>query len=223
MSNITKRQKDLLLIILAAVFLIVLVAYSYFLVYAPVKATNDQLKQTMETEREVLFVLRQEAAKKEKSDSSSTLQLQQKVPVKPLEDAVLLQITKAEIKSNSIVKDVAFVRSPFDIATPPESVENVSQLLTTVAIEVEAYSDLMRFISELENMERFFVVDSIKFVGPDEVKEMGVERELIPLTVSFSAFYRSDLENLVNETPKINAPSGSQKSDPFSFNKGSAE
>jgi len=92
-----------------------------------------------------------------------------------------------------------------------------------VAIEVATYSELMRFIAELENMERVFVVDSIKFVGPDEVKEMGVERELIPLTVSFSAFYRSDLENLVNETPKINAPSGSQKSDPFSFNKGSAE
>ena len=223
MSNITKRQKDILLIILAAVFLIVLVAYSYFLVYAPVKATNDQLKQTMETEREVLFALRQEAAKKEKSDSSSTLQLQQKVPVKPLEDAVLLQITKAEIKSNSFVKDIAFVRSPFEIATPPESVENVSQLLTTVEIEVETYSDLMRFIAELEDMERIFVVDSINFIGPEEVKEMGVDNELIPLTVSFSAFFRSDLVNLVNETPKINAPSGSQKNDPFSFNKGSAE
>ena len=37
MTNLTKRQKEIALVILSSLFFIVLAAYAYFMVYAPVK------------------------------------------------------------------------------------------------------------------------------------------------------------------------------------------
>lgn len=223
MSSFTKRQKEIFLIVLASIFLVSIVAYSYFLVYSPIKESTDQVKQTVESERNVLFTLRKEAAEQEQADSSSTLRSQQKVPVKPLEDAVLLQVTKAEIKSGSAVKNVHFSKRELDLIDAPENVENIFGLTTTVELEVDTYDNLIKFIEEIEQMERIFIVDSIEFAGPDEVKEIETIQEIIPLKVSFTAFYRADLNNLIDEVPKVNAPSASQKVNPFSFNKGTEE
>lgn len=220
MSSFSKRQKEMFLLVIASVFLVVLGAYSYVLVFSPAKEEYDRLEQAVEQERATLFALRTQAAEKKQTDSTSTLRFQQKVPVKPLQDAVLLQINKAEIKSDAVIKNVNFTESGFAIVDPPEHVENVSRLLTTVEVEVEKYQDLVKFIDEIEKMERIFVIYSINFQGLDEVIEAETEEKLIALTVSFSAFYRPDLKNLEEEVPKINAPPSSQKTTPFPYNEG---
>lgn len=208
------------LLVIASVFLVALIAYSYVVVFSPAKEEYDRLEQTVDQERATLFALKTEAAEKEKTDSTSTLSYQQKVPVKSLQDAVLLQINKAEVKSDAIIKKVNFAESDFAIVDPPEHVENVSRLLTTVEVEVEKYKDLVKFIDEIEQMERIFVIDSINFKGPDEVIDPNTIEELTSLTVSFSAFYRADLKKLEEEVPKINAPPSSQKTTPFPYNEG---
>lgn len=218
MSNFTKKQKETFLIVVSALFFVALVSYTYYMVFTPVKASTSQLKTSVENEREVLITLRKQMMEKKQADSTSTLRYQEKVPVKSLEDAVLLQVSMAEIKADGIVKDVSFEKSDFEILDPPELVENVSQLLTTVQLEVDSYSKIIRFVNEIEKMNRIFIVDSIQFTGPEEVKEVEIEDELISLAVSFTAFYRADLKNLLDEVPKVNAPPGSQKNDPFPFN-----
>jgi len=223
MSNYTKRQKEIFLIVIASIFLIVLSSYSYFIVFSPIKTVNNQQKLTADIEREILFALRKEVTTKEKSVSTSTLGAQRKVPVKPLEDAVLLQVSEAETKSGTIVRNISFTKNEFEILTPPENVENVSQVLTMVELEVNTYPELINFITEIERMERVFIIDSINFAGPEEVVEADVEKEPLILTVSFTAFYRGDLVNLMDEAPKVSAPSGSKKSDPFPYNEGKEE
>lgn len=218
MSRFSKKQKETFLIVVSALFFVALVSYTYYMVFTPVKQSTSQLKISVENEREILITLRKQIIEKAQADSTSTLRYQEKVPVKPLEDAVLLQVAMAEIKADGIVKDVSFEKSDFEILDPPESVENVSQLLTTVLLEVDSYSKIIRFVDEIEKMNRIFIVDSIQFAGPEEVREVESEDEIISLAVSFTAFYRADLENLLDEVPKINAPPGSQKNDPFPFN-----
>lgn len=218
MSRFSKKQKETFLIVVSALFFVALVSYTYYMVFTPVKQSTSQLKISVENEREILITLRKQMIEKAQADSTSTLRYQEKVPVKPLEDAVLLQVAMAEIKADGIVKDVSFEKSDFEMLDPPESVENVSQLLTTVLLEVDSYSKIIRFVDEIEKMNRIFIVDSIQFAGPEEVREVESEDEVISLAVSFTAFYRADLENLLDEVPKINAPPGSQKNDPFPFN-----
>ena len=54
----------------------------------------------------------------------------------------------------------------------------------------------------------------VKFVTNNWMKE------LIEMTVAFSAFYRPDLVGLQHEVPKIDAPPASEKIDPTPFNDG---
>ena len=108
MTNLTKRQKETALVILSVLLFISLAAYSYFILYVPVKETNEQMKLTTSNERDVLFALRKQSAAKGQTDTTSSQPLQRKVPSMPLEDAVLLQIGKAETKSGSMVQDITF-------------------------------------------------------------------------------------------------------------------
>ena len=207
---------------LSIVFLIALCLYSYFLIYAPVKEANDQMKQTIANERDVLFALRKQAAGQALSnETSGTSQpLQRKVPVKPLEEAVLLQVEKAEVKSGSFVLDVTFTHSDYVIENPPEHVENVSRLLTEEYLEAVSYLDVQKFIDEIEKMERVYVIESIMIDVPEELRDMESEVEPMQMTIAFNAFYRGDLIELEPEAPKTDAPLPADKADPTPYNSG---
>jgi len=219
-TNLTKRQKETALVVLSVLLFISLAAYSYFILYVPVKDTNEQMKLTTSNERDVLFSLRKQSAAKGQTDTTSSQPLQRKVPTMPLEDAVLLQIGKAETKSGSLVQEITFAQGEFIIENPVENVENVDQLLTEVVLQSDSYTGIEKFVDEIERMERIFIIDSISINVPGEIRDQQVDEELIEMTVAFSAFYRPDLVGLKHEVPKIDAPPDSEKVDPTPFNDG---
>jgi type IV pilus assembly protein PilO len=220
MTNLTKRQKEMALVVLSVILFLSLGAYSYFLVYTPAKDTNDQVKLTTSNERDVLFALQKQSASKGQTDTASSQPLQRKVPTKPLEDAVVLEIGKAEIKSGTTVQGITFTQGEFVIENPPELVENVSQLLTEVVLQSDSYIGIEKFVDEIEKMDRIFIIDSINFNVPEEIREEELEKDFIEMTVTFSAFYRPDLIDLHIEAPKTNAPPPSEKIDPTPYNDG---
>jgi len=203
MTNLSKRQKETALVVLSSFLFLALVAYSYFNIYAPVKETHKQMELSVANERDLLFALRKQKANTELLASSNSQPLQRKVPVKPIEDVVLLQISKAEIKSDSLVKNVTFTLSEAALEGLPEEENNVHQMLTEVTLEVESYKGIQKFIEEIERMDRIFIVDSIAFTGTEEVREIDAAENILELTLSFSAYYRPDLIDLQNETPKV--------------------
>lgn len=219
MSNMTKRQKEMGLFVLAIVFLIVLVAYSYFQVYAPAKESNERATQTLANERDILFALQRQEAQQSETGTSSSRPLQEKLPVKPLEDLILLQVQEAEVKSEAYVHEVNFSLEEPIIENLPEQVENVQAVIAEVHLAANAYSQIDRFIEEIESMERIFVMDHIEFTAPDEVRTVEQESGLMELIVTFHAFYRPDLGNLANEAPKVDAPVPAGKQDPTPLNK----
>ena len=89
------------------------------------KNANERATQTLANERDVLFALQRQEAQQRPSGSSSSRPLQEKVPVKPLEDLILLQVQKAEVKSEVIVNEVNFSLEDMIIENPPEQVENI--------------------------------------------------------------------------------------------------
>ena len=218
MTNLTKRQKETALVVLSILLFFALAAYSYFLVYTPAKEANEQIKLSTSNERDVLFALQKQLAAKGQTDSASSQPLQRKLPTNPLEDAVLLQIGKAEIKSDTTVRGVSFSQGEFVIENPPEMVENVNQLLTEVVLQSNSYIGIEKFVEEIEKMERIFIIDSINFNAPGEVRDQELTEGLLEMTVAFSAFYRPDLVGLQHEVPKIDAPPPSEKIDPTPYN-----
>ncbi len=221
--NLSKKQQEFGLLLLSIVLFISVGTYSYLKLYAPVKETHEQLKIENSNQRDILYALRMQEAGKTDTDFANSHTLQRKVPVLPLEDAVLLQITKAEVKSGSTVLDVDFSLGEFVIPDATEGVTNVNQLLTEVYIESDSYSSIEKFIVEIEQMDRIFIVEAIEMESPEEKQDIDGEIEPMRLTLSFSAFYRPDLVELKGDTPKVDAPSSAEKNDPTPFNDSAVE
>lgn len=218
MSNLTKRQKEMGLLVLAIVFLIVLAAYSYFQIYAPAKESNERVIQTLANERDILFALQRQEALQSQTGTSSSRRLQEKLPVKPLEDLILLQVQKAEVKSDAYVHEVNFSLEQPLFENLPEQVENVQAVIAELHLSADTYKQINRFIEEIESMERIFIMDRVEFTAVDEVRTAGQENGRIELIVAFHAFYRSDLGNLEDEAPKVDAPVPAGKLDPTPIN-----
>lgn len=218
MNKLTKRQKEQALVVLAVLFLITLGAYSYLQLYSPAKQANEHVVQVLTNERDILFALQRQEAQQSGEKTFSSRSLQQQVPVKPLEDQILLQVHEAEIKSDTFVDEVNFTLEESVIDNLPEGVEQVHALLTEVRLQADAYSKVDQFLEEIEGLKRIVVIESVEFVAPLEDRTVNEEAELMDLIVTFRAFFRPDLVDLQEETPKVDAPEPSTKKDPTPIN-----
>lgn len=218
MSNLSKRQKDVALVVLSVIFLLSLALYSYFKIYAPAKDMNERALQSFSNERDILFALQRQQAQQVPNQTTNSRILQQQLPVVPLEDLILLQVQEAEVKSDTYVQEVNFSFEEALIETPPEDVQNVQAIIAEVHLLATDYANVDRFIEEIESMERIFVIDGIEFTAPEEIRTTDDEGDLQELTVTFHAFYRNDLPGLLDDAPKVDAPPSANKSDPTPFN-----
>lgn len=220
MSSMTKRQKETALIVLAAVLLLALAAYSYFLLYAPARDSALQAEQSLSSERDVLMALQTQMKELPEGEKISTSELQQKVSIEPLSELIVLQIEQAELLSGSLVTNIAIAEEPVVLPVPVEGLENLQEVQTTVSIEVADYKNITSFIKEIEAMDRILIVDSIDFGALEEVTTADQERELLDVTLSFSAYFRPDLIALLDTVPKVDAPPPAGKVNPLAQNDG---
>lgn len=220
MNNLTRKQKEVGLIVLSSVFCLIMILYAYFTFYVPKKESLAVAEMTLTTDRQVLFALEQQLADQPEIPIVSSLELQKKVPVDPLTELVILQIEKAEVVSNSLVQSVGFSEGPFVIESPPEGVETLQQLLVNLSIETPTYATLEAFIDEIEKLDRILIVDNISFSSPGEVTAEESEPSKLQLSLSFTAFYRPDLVELLEEVPKVDTPPPADKTNPLPSNNG---
>lgn len=216
---LSKRQQHFVLIGLAVVFLAGVIYYSLFTLYLPVNEQKEQAAAQLASERDILFALQKQLANKDSDETISSGPLQKKVPVIPLEDALLLRIDKAEVKSNSRVKNVKFSKGEFVAEALPETVQNLETVLMEVELVADTYEQVEKFIYEIEEMLRIMNVETIQFKGTAEKTQAETDNEELELVISFNAFFRPDLVNLQNEAPRVDAPGAALKDDPTTINK----
>lgn len=222
-TSITPKQKELLLLAIAMLFFSALLFYSYFSIYRPAREERLQAQQQVANDRHVLIKLQQQLADLAFEETASSLPLQKKVPVERLEEMILLQIGKAEIVSGVFVENISFSDGSIVIENAPEGVENVMELQTTVNMTAKTYKQLELFIEEVEKLERITIVNSISFAATEELTGEVDEHEPLRLNIAFSAYYRPDLQTLVDEAPKIDVPPSANKKNPLPFNNGTEE
>lgn len=224
MRSLTKRQKDMALLVLSIIFFIILISYSWFQLFTPAKEENTRVVDSLVNQREIQFELQRQLAAKTEDVSSSSRPLQKKVPVLPLEELLIVQLERAEVKSDTLIQDVLFTKEDLVLNEEASSVEeetitdnpsaSLNQLLIDVDLTASSYEQLDRFIREMEQTERIFIVQSIDFDPPEEQVEADAEVEPLELTISFQAFYRPDLTELQSEVPKLDAPMPAGKDNP---------
>ena len=220
MSSMTKSQKEKALIALAILFLLALGFYSYFLMYVPAKDAREQAQQSLRSERDVLMALQTQIKELPESDTVSTLELQKKVSIDPLSELMVLQIEEAELISGTQIEAIQLAEADVELPIPVEGLENLKEVETTVAFSAENYREITDFISEIEDMERILVIESINFGANPEVREVIEETDPLQVTLSFAAYYRPDLIALEDTVPKIDAPAPADKKDPLPANDG---
>jgi type IV pilus assembly protein PilO len=218
MNNLTRKQKEIGLIVLSSLFCLIMIAYAYFTFFVPKKDSLAVAETTLTTDRQVLFALEQQLANQPEIPIVSSLELQKKVPIDPLTELIILQIEKAEVVSDSLVQSIGFSEGPFVIEAPPEGVETLQQLLVNLSIETSSYATLEAFIDEIEKLDRILIVDNISFSSPGEVMTEELEPAKLQLSLSFTAFYRPDLLELIDEGPKVDTPAPADKSNPLPSN-----
>lgn len=101
-------KRDSIVLGVGTLLLIVLIVMGQFVYLSPLKTDLVSKKQSLENEQKLLEI----SSKKKAVTASKTVQdsreLQKKLPVKPMEDAFILDLEKAETLSNSEIKSMSF-------------------------------------------------------------------------------------------------------------------
>ncbi|WHZ01899.1 pilus assembly protein PilO [Neobacillus sp. YX16] len=232
-----------LIIGFAILFLVLFIIYAQFFLLTPLKSDLEIKEQTLKSEEKLLDVISQKNVDDTKQVREETRELQKKVPVKPLQEQFILDLEKAENVSNSKIKSMSFTKNVE--ATTAETTENntgtttedsgtssdatvteqqpgqantngLKKLTVSLSVESPTYEDLEMFISTLESFTRIVVVESINYSGGEEITSLEQVNEPLSYSLTISAYYMPELNDLIADLPKIDAPAPANKDNPLS-------
>jgi type IV pilus assembly protein PilO len=113
----SKRQLVFLFALLIIISAFFAVLYLYTL--KPLYIRIDELSATVATEKQLLEATQAQVAKQQTDITESVVELQKKVPVKPLVEQLLLDLEKAEVVSDSFIQSMVFNEAA-EMNTPSE-------------------------------------------------------------------------------------------------------
>lgn len=228
-------------IITVSVLLILLfIVYIHFYQLVPLQSELTSRKAELQSEQKLVDIMTQKSTGNGEPTIENTRELQQKVPVKPLQEQLILDIEKAETLSNSEIQSMSFsadgevnmksaetnkknsadapqAEDPSDrkqqnaIATPT----SLRKLSVKLTVESPSYEKFETFVETLESLKRIVVVESINYSGGEEITRLDQEKQQLDYTLTISAYYMPDLADLQAQLPKIDAPAPAGKDNPL--------
>ncbi len=106
--NLSFSQKEKLAIGAALLILILYIVYAQFYYLSPLKSDLQNKQQSLKSEQQLLAALQKKSTSNNESVSVNTTELQKQVPVKSLQDQLILDLQQAETISNSKIKSMTF-------------------------------------------------------------------------------------------------------------------
>ncbi|TXK89663.1 type 4a pilus biogenesis protein PilO, partial [Parageobacillus sp. SY1] len=195
----------------------------YFYLLYPRYQQIEELNNTVASEKKILAATRAEIAKQKSGLPESVVELQKKIPVKPLTEQLLLDLEKAEVVSDSTISSMAFNEEENETAEPQEKTKQSSsappdglkKVTVQLTVQSPSYYQLERFLQTLENLNRIVSVESLSFTGNPELTSVATEVNPLTYSVTVSAFYYPKLAKLQNMLPQIDVPPPSKKRNPL--------
>jgi len=137
-------KKQGLIIGAVALILILFIVYAQFFKLAPLKTDLDLKQQSLESEQKLLEIVSQKNAEENQKTSEGTKELQKKLPVKPLQEQLILDLEKAETISDSKISSMSFSKD-VDVSTATADQSNAEnangQQTTTDTSQTAATQD----------------------------------------------------------------------------------
>ncbi|MFC5733686.1 pilus assembly protein PilO [Cytobacillus gottheilii] len=81
--------------------------------------------------------------------------------------------------------------------------------------ESDSYFELEKLLENLLSMERIIKIEELNFTGLQEVYSVEQDTSNVTFEITLAAYYYPALEDLEAELPPVDAPDGSNKSDPL--------
>jgi len=101
-------KKDKLILGVAALLLVLLIVYAQFFSLSPLKSDLGLKQKSLTSEQKLLDIVSQKKAEDTKTMVKDTRELQKILPVKPLQEQLILDLEKAETLSNSKISSMGF-------------------------------------------------------------------------------------------------------------------
>jgi type IV pilus assembly protein PilO len=224
------RQQIILFLLACAVILGLLYA-GYLYVLKPLKQKEETLSSQLITEQQLLQQIRNEEAKKREELGLSAVELQKKLPTKPLVDQFILDLEHAAVVSDSLISAISFEdaevanhneeeelsaeQKEANTTTDTSLPEGIEKISANLEVKSSSYYQLERFIETLETLPRIVKVESISFAGNKEVTSVNQSVEPLNYTLTVSAYYYPKLEELQNKVPELEIPKPKEKTSPL--------
>jgi type IV pilus assembly protein PilO len=235
--RISKGKKIFLIFIF--LLLALGIVYTQFFYLNPLKNELKLKNQTLESEQKLLNDI-SENKKDMKDHQVNTRELQKKIPVKPNQDQLILDLQQAETVSGSQIKSMDFsIVGQSDTQNDQNSIENTIQqsnsttiktadqtaekvlpiglqkLTGKIKIESPGYEEFEKFIDALEKLKRIIVVESIEYDVENEQDLLVDMDSPFSYELTITAFYMPGLTDLENQMPEIDAPNPAEKQNPL--------
>lgn len=114
-------KRDKLILGVGALLLVLLIVYAQFFSLSPLKSDLAAREQSLTNEQKLLDTISQKKAEDTTKTAEDTKELQKILPVKPLQEQVILDLEKAETLSNSKISSMGFTKDA-DVNTAAEQV-----------------------------------------------------------------------------------------------------
>ena len=101
-------KRDRLIVGVGTLLVVLLILYAQFFLLMPAKTDLAAKQQELKNEQNLLDIESKKKTETQTVSAEDTKELQMKVPVKPLEDQLILDLEKAETISNSMIKSMSF-------------------------------------------------------------------------------------------------------------------
>ncbi|MBM4762441.1 pilus assembly protein PilO [Bacillus sp. B15-48] len=223
--NLRFSKNEWILFIVALVILASFLVGSYFVYLKPKQETIVNKQAQLEVEEQLLAAVQARMSESTAPTSESVAELQKKVPVKKQLEQLILDLNKAEVIANSFISNMSFSEGAVSAnGGSPESTEEgegvslpdgIKKLTVNLSVTSPNYPQLMKFLDTLERLNRRVVIESVSFSGGSELTNVDQEEENISYSLTLSAFYMPELEDLQDPLPELNVPAPSNKKNPF--------
>ncbi|WP_144547823.1 pilus assembly protein PilO [Bacillus sp. X1(2014)] len=124
-------KKQGLIIAGVALLVVLYIVYAQFFKLAPLKSDLEMKQQSLESEQKLLEIVSQKNAEETQKTSEDTKELQKKLPVKPLQEQLILDLEKAENISDSKISSMSFSKDVDVTTTDQTNAENANGQQTT--------------------------------------------------------------------------------------------
>ncbi|MBS4208949.1 type 4a pilus biogenesis protein PilO [Bacillus sp. FJAT-50079] len=192
MNNLFEEKRTLFLLLLSLFFLLLL---SIYLAFLQPLSSELQSKKNMKVTLEGDIAILEAKSKSEAENSVEDSPLLSKIPLHPELEKLVLSFQKVETASDSLINNIEFhydsnenevdeegENAASTGVSKPDGLHSITAELTVLSPD---YDHFMKFMNEIEMLDRITSVDQLKFFQPDQESSTSIMNFTIVITTYY--------------------------------------